>query len=159
MWQSVMGFTISTLLMLKLQHSWLIRSVALLLMSWLFTSPGHKTGHGPCRINRSLSSVRKDFNYLRLDNVEIWWKIQIWFSVSLSTFSTTRVKMCNVAYFMQSDRYTSGSPENDSRQKQKTWVLLSTVKYSCSLADEGYNCRSGKGKYIFAKNLKSCWLF
>ena len=55
------------------------RSISWLLMPWLLTSPGHQQ---PwywlctwCRIERFLSYLRKDFNYLRHINVEKWHKI------------------------------------------------------------------------------------
>ena len=54
----------------------LTRSISWLLMSWLLTSPGHqKPWYWLCRIGRFLSYLRKDFNYLRRINVEIWHKM------------------------------------------------------------------------------------
>ena len=54
----------------------LTRSISLLLMPWLLTSPGHQQPwYWLCRIGRFLSYVRKDFNYLRRINVETWHKM------------------------------------------------------------------------------------
>ena len=54
----------------------LTMSISWLLMPWFLTSPGH---HQPwywlCKIGRFLSYLRKDFNYLRRINVEIWHKM------------------------------------------------------------------------------------
>ena len=49
----------------------LTRSISLLLMPWLLTSPGHQQPwYWLCTIGRFLSYLRKDFNYLRRINVE-----------------------------------------------------------------------------------------
>ena len=54
----------------------LTRSISWLLMTWLLTSPGHQQPwYWPCTICRFLSSLRKDFNYLRFINVEKWHKM------------------------------------------------------------------------------------
>ena len=45
-------------------------------MPWLLASPGHQQPwHWLCRIDRSLSYRRKDFNYLSLVDVEQWHKM------------------------------------------------------------------------------------
>ena len=49
----------------------LTRSISWLLMTWLLTSRGHQQPwYWPCKICSFLSSLRKDFNYLRFINVE-----------------------------------------------------------------------------------------
>ena len=49
----------------------LSRSISWLLMPWLLTSPGHQQPlYWLCRIGRSLSNSRRNFNYLCLINVE-----------------------------------------------------------------------------------------
>ena len=54
----------------------LTRSISWLLMPWLLTSPGHQQPwYWLCKIGRFLSYLRKDFNYLRLINVEKWHKV------------------------------------------------------------------------------------
>ena len=53
------------LLMLKVEYSRIRRSISWLLMSWVLASPGHQQPWSClCRINRSLSSKGKNFNYL-----------------------------------------------------------------------------------------------
>ena len=52
----------------------LTRSISWLLMPWLLSSPGHQQPcYWLCRIGRSLSFWRKDFNYLCHVNVEEWY--------------------------------------------------------------------------------------
>ena len=54
----------------------LTRSISWLLMPWLFASPGHQQpSYWLCRIGRSLSYSRRNFNYLCLINVEEWHKM------------------------------------------------------------------------------------
>ena len=54
----------------------LTRSISLLLMPWLLTSPGHQQQcYWLCRMGRLLSYLRKGFNYLRRINVEKWYKM------------------------------------------------------------------------------------
>ena len=69
------------------------RSIPLLLMPWRRKEPGHQQSwHWLCRINRSLSSTGKDFNYLHHLNAEKWQKKQIYFYVSWKKkISTIRV--------------------------------------------------------------------
>ena len=51
-------------------------SISWLLMPWLLTSPEHRQPwYWLCKIGRFLSYLRKDFNYLRLINVEKWQKM------------------------------------------------------------------------------------
>ena len=55
-----------TLLVLKPEYTVRIGSIPWLLMPWLLVSPGHQQpSHWLCRINKSSSSIRKDFNNLR----------------------------------------------------------------------------------------------
>ena len=71
----------------------LIRSISWLLMPWLLTSPGRQQPwYWLCRIGRFLSCLRKDFNYLRRNNVEKWHKMWIYIYVPSEKFSTQRVK-------------------------------------------------------------------
>ena len=57
-------FLIITFLVLVPKYSGITRSITWLLMSWLIASPGHQQPwYWLCRINRSLSCMRKDFNY------------------------------------------------------------------------------------------------
>ena len=70
----------------------IIRSIPWLLMPWLPVSPGHQQSwYWLCRINRSLSSVQNDFNYLCHLSFEKWEKIQIYVDVSLNKFNITSV--------------------------------------------------------------------
>ena len=50
----------------------LTRSISWLLMPWLLASPGHQQ---PCKIRKSWSYTRKDFNYLWRFSVEEWHKM------------------------------------------------------------------------------------
>ena len=53
-------------------------------MSWLLVSPGHQQPwYWLCRMGRSLSYLRKDFNHLCHINVEEWRKMQIYVLCSL----------------------------------------------------------------------------
>ena len=62
-----------TLNMQGLSYPSLTRSVSWLLMSWLFVSPGHQhLWYWLCRIDKFLSSIRKDFNYLSYISTEEW---------------------------------------------------------------------------------------
>ena len=57
----------------------LTRSISLLLMPWLLASPGHQQPwYWLCRLDRSLSYLRKDFNDLCHINVEEWHKMYIY---------------------------------------------------------------------------------
>ena len=72
-------------------------------MPWLLASPGHQQPcYWPCKINRSLSSPRKDFNNQHHLSCGKWWKMQ--------TFSML--------------------PQNDSAYKGLThwgWDKMSTI--------------------------------
>ena len=51
-------------------------SISWLLMSWLLVSPGHQQPwYWPCKLDRPLSSIRKDFYYLCHASVEEWQKL------------------------------------------------------------------------------------
>ena len=64
----------------------LTRSISWLLMSWLLASPGHQQPwYWLCRMGRSLSYLRKDFNHLCHINVEEWQKMWIYVLSSLWT--------------------------------------------------------------------------
>ena len=53
--------------LIKLEYSRMTRSIPSLLMTWLLTSSGHqKPWYWLCRINRTLFSMRKDFNYFAI---------------------------------------------------------------------------------------------
>ena len=59
-----------------LSYLGLTRSISWLLMLWLLSLPGHQQPwYWLCRIDRSLSYLRKDFNYLCLIDVEEWHKM------------------------------------------------------------------------------------
>ena len=54
----------------------LTRSISWVLMPWLLASPGHQQPwYWLCRMGRSLSYLRKDFNHLYHINVEKWHKM------------------------------------------------------------------------------------
>ena len=60
----------------------LIMSISWLLMPWLLASPGHQQPwYWLCRICRSLSYSKRNFNYLCLISVEKWHRIWIYFYV------------------------------------------------------------------------------
>ena len=68
------------------------RSISWLLMPWLLASPGHQQSwYWLCKIRKSWSYTRKDFNYLRHVSVEEWHKMQILVYFSSEKFSTQRV--------------------------------------------------------------------
>ena len=65
-----------TLTVRGLSYLGLTRSISRLLMPWLLTSPGHQQPwYWLCRICRSWSYFRKDFEYLCHINVELWHKM------------------------------------------------------------------------------------
>ena len=65
-----------TLNMRGLNYLCSTRSISWLLMPLLLSSPGHQQPwHWLCRIGRSLSYLRMDFNYLCHINVEEWHKM------------------------------------------------------------------------------------
>ena len=54
----------------------LTRSISWLLMPWLLTSPGHQQPwYWLCKISKSCSYTRKDFNYLWYVSMEEWHKM------------------------------------------------------------------------------------
>ena len=54
----------------------LTRSISWSLMPWLLASPGHQQPwYWLCKISKSWSYTRKDFNYLRHVSVEEWHKM------------------------------------------------------------------------------------
>ena len=62
-------------------------------MPWLLASPGHQPPwYWLCRMSRSLSYLKKDFNYLRHVNVEEWQNVKYFF-VPLEQFIMSRVKV------------------------------------------------------------------
>ena len=67
----------------------LTRSVSWLLMPWLLVSPGHQQSwYWLCKIGKSWSYTKKDFNYLWPVSVEEWHKMLIHVYVSSEKFST-----------------------------------------------------------------------
>ena len=51
-------------------RGWTVGQIPWLLMPWLLKSPGHQQPwYSPCRTNRSLSSMRKNFNYRKTSNI------------------------------------------------------------------------------------------
>ena len=53
-------------------------TVPLLLMPWLLVSPDQQQPwYWLCQINRSLSSMRPNFNYMHHSRVDKWYKLQI----------------------------------------------------------------------------------
>ena len=62
-----------TLKVWGLSYLGLTRSISWLLMPWLLASPGHQQPwYWLCKIGRSLSYLRRKFNYLCLISVEEW---------------------------------------------------------------------------------------
>ena len=75
-----------TYLVLRTQTT---RILPRLLMPWLLVWPGHQQPwHWIYTINRSLSSSRKDFNYLHHLSGEKWFEIHIHIYPSSKTFKT-----------------------------------------------------------------------
>ena len=69
--QKSWGTWVLTLLVLTLEYSKRFRSIPWLLLPWLLTSPGHQQPwYWLCSINGSLSSTRKNFNYMYYLSVE-----------------------------------------------------------------------------------------
>ena len=82
-----------TLQVLKPEYCGIARSTPRLLMPWLLASLGHwPPWYWPCRINRSLSSTRRDFNNLchLSEMIEIW----ICLHVSCKRFSMRVKPLC-----------------------------------------------------------------
>ena len=70
------GLNVLTLSMGETELSWLTRSISGLLMPWLLASPGHQQPwYWLCKIDKSWSYTRKDFNYLWHVSVEEWHKM------------------------------------------------------------------------------------
>ena len=62
-----------------------------MVMPWLLASPGHQQlWFSPCMINKSSSSIRKEFNFQCHLSVEKWQKMKIYFYVTWNKFSATR---------------------------------------------------------------------
>ena len=76
------------------------RSILWLLMPWLLTLPGHQQQwYQLCRINGSLSSMRKAFNHLPNMSVEKWLIMQIYFYVSKNSAPLgLRLLMLNICF-------------------------------------------------------------
>ena len=67
----------------RLEYSGKTSSIPWMLMTWRLESPGHQQPwYWLCRINRSLTFMRKDFNYLHHLDVEKWLKIKTYFLCS-----------------------------------------------------------------------------
>ena len=78
-------------LALKLEYSWRSRSIPWLLMPWLLVSPGHQQPwYWLHTKNRSLSTMRNDFNYLCHVSVEKYRKHK-----HISTFCGNKFNMTN----------------------------------------------------------------
>ena len=72
-----------TYLVLKPKYFIQSRSIPWLLMPWLFVLPGHQQPwYWMCRINGSLSSTRKDFNYLRHIRIVKWFQYTKWIKLA-----------------------------------------------------------------------------
>ena len=72
-----------------LSYLGLTRSVSWLLMPWLLASPGDQSPwYWPCGVGRSVSYLRKDFNYQCHIKVEEWHKMFIYVYVPCEKFST-----------------------------------------------------------------------
>ena len=70
----------------------LTRSKSWLMMPWLLASPGHRQPwYWLFRIGRSMSYLRKDFNYLCHINVIEWHKMSIYVCAPSEKFSRKRV--------------------------------------------------------------------
>ena len=84
----------------------LTRSISWLLLPWLLMSPGHQQPwYWLCRIGRFWSCLRKDFNYLRLINVEKWHKCKYMFMFPLKNLArkglnqtAIEVRACHILY-------------------------------------------------------------
>ena len=94
--------------MLRRDYFGSTRSITWLLMPWLLTSPGHQQPwYWLCKMGRSFSSKRKNFNYLLHLIVEKWSKKQTygfiiidWFiSSSIENLSKERVRAIPPFYF------------------------------------------------------------
>ena len=69
----------------------LTRSISWLLMLWSLVSPGHQQSWYWCKLGRSLSYMKKDFNYLCHVSVEEWQRLYVHIYVSTEKFSALRV--------------------------------------------------------------------
>ena len=79
------------LLVLKLEYFRQNGPVSRLPIHWLLPAPEHQQPwYWLCRINASMSSTRKDFNYLSHLSVGKWYKKLIYFHVLFFKFSTRR---------------------------------------------------------------------
>ena len=93
---NLLKLTTTKILTLDMQgpsHFSLTRSISWLLMPWLLRSPGHQhQWYWLCRIDKFLSYLKEDFNYLHV-NVDEWHKIKNICFVPSEQFSMQRVKL------------------------------------------------------------------
>ena len=90
------------LLVLRPEYSGRTRSISWLLMPWLLMSPGHQPSwYWPCKIGRTLASMRSDFNHLWCVSVKKSYKLQTYFCVTPKYCSTQSV---NVPHCWQDHR-------------------------------------------------------
>ena len=82
------------------------RSISLLLLPGLLVSPGHQQPwYCLCKIVKSWSYTRKNFNYLRHINVEAWHKMWIYIHGSSEKFTTYTVKSVCVLHHLWNSTY------------------------------------------------------
>ena len=94
-------------------------------MPWLLASPGHQQPwYWLCRIGRSLSYSRRNFNYLCVISVEEWHKIWIYVYVPSEKFSTSRDNNSDVTLFSPLPRLLTKLPPVPPRPNEPLLVPI-----------------------------------
>ena len=109
-WHCRMNKCIWTLRVLKQEYSRISRSILWLLMPRLLASPGHQQPHYRlwlCRINRFLSSMGMDSNWLSHLRVDKWQKMQIYFIFTFTICLLKKFIMTNGKISLIIDQLTN----------------------------------------------------
>ena len=112
------------------------RSISLLLMPWLLSSPGHQQPwYWLCRIASSLTYLRKNFNYLCHINAEEWHKIWIYVYVLSEKFRMQILKFFSYSLILFQSRVLEGcsscrcEPEVYGLNTHRTsWPKMSAIE-------------------------------
>ena len=118
----------------------LIRSISWLLMSWLFASPGHQQPwYWLSRIGRSLSYLRKDFNYLCHINGEELHKMSIYVMFPLKNLAGNKKRFLPHHHDHDwSAAHASGCLQTRFCSSQQ-WLPLPPLHLSCAEWNKTYH--------------------